>query len=830
MKQPLAAVAGLFAAGILLGSALSPPLPLLVAIAALAGLLTLRLRTDRATGWSLAALLVLAGWFHLLARTAAIAPDDLRRHFDATERLVVVRGDVVAAPEERWHVRHGRRTTNTLAVVAARAIGTSTDALRPVSGLLQVSTPSALDRSYPRGSEVELTGILRPPRGPSAPGLFDYAAYLRWRDIHFELRAPETGDWRLAPGATERPPAWEERFQSWARAVLARGLPETDLELELLWAMTLGWKAPLTDEVEEPFLRSGTMHIFAISGLHIVLIAGIAGAVLRFLFLPRLAVGLLVIPLCWLYTAATGWQASAIRATLMTTFVTGSWMLERPLNVLNSLAAAALAVLAWDPAQLFQPGFQLSFAVVAAIGALAPPLGSRLAALADVDPFLAPDAVPWWRRKLTELGRPLALNLAVSLGAWLGALPLGATYFHLITPASLLANLAVVPLGSLALGANLASLLCGDWAPALGELFNHSAWFWMHLILRVSRACARLPAGWWYTAPPPIAWITLAYLALMVFGLGLWRRPRLRRILLPLALVLLAIGAGQTVALRRQTRLVLLPLDGGHAVWLSGPPGRSLVDTGDAAAVDRITLPFLQAHGINRLPQLVLTHGDIRHVGGALGLASNLPVDQVTTSPIRFRSAIYRSVVDRFRAGAGAEPNDRFVVAARGARAGPWQVLHPADTDRFPRADDAGLVLALEPAPGHRALLLGDLGRPGQESLLQREPDLAADVVISGLPAQGEPLSDGLLDRLRPRWIVVADAAHPATAKAKPPLRQRLRRRAATVLFTSETGALDIRWTGREWTFRDALGKPLPPAPAPDESAGADARPDLEEP
>src|SRR6185295_7198734 len=94
-----------------------------------------------------------------------------------------------------------------------------------------------------------------------------------------------------------------------------------DESLRLLWAMTLGWKTGLTQEVAEPFMQSGTLHIFAISGLHIALIAGILVSLLRVLQVPRGACGLVVIPLIWFYTAATGWQASAIRSTLMMSII-----------------------------------------------------------------------------------------------------------------------------------------------------------------------------------------------------------------------------------------------------------------------------------------------------------------------------------------------------------------------------------------------------------------------------------------------------------------------------------------------------------------------------
>ena len=150
-------------------------------------------------------------------------------------------------------------------------------------------------------------------------------------------------------------------------------LPVEDEELRLLWAMTLGWKTALTDEVSEPFMRSGTMHIFAISGLHIALIAGILVAVLRAAQLPRGACGALIVPVIWFYTAATGWQSSAIRSTIMMTVIIAGWSLRRPSNLLNSLAASGFIILVWEPSQLFQASFQLSFFVVLSIALLLPP-------------------------------------------------------------------------------------------------------------------------------------------------------------------------------------------------------------------------------------------------------------------------------------------------------------------------------------------------------------------------------------------------------------------------------------------------------------------------
>src|SRR6185503_685950 len=110
--------------------------------------------------------------------------------------------------------------------------------------------------------------------------------------------------------------------------------------------------------------------------------------------------GVVVIPLIWFYTAATGWQPSAIRSTVMMTVIIGGWALKRPSDLLNSLAAAAFIILLWDPQQLFGASFQLSFFVVLSIALLMPPLELVRDRLLQTDPLLPEPLVPRWRQRL----------------------------------------------------------------------------------------------------------------------------------------------------------------------------------------------------------------------------------------------------------------------------------------------------------------------------------------------------------------------------------------------------------------------------------------------
>ena len=168
---------------------------------------------------------------------------------------------------------------------------------------------------------------------------------------------------------------------------------------------------------------------------------------------------------------------------------------------------------------------------------------------------------------------------------------------------------------------------------------------------------------------------------------------------------------------------------------------------------------------------------------------------------MRFRSPIYRRIVDGISA-----PSRLLRQVHRGDRFGHWTVVHPAATDRFPEADDNAIVLRGE-FNGVRLLFCSDLGRPGQKALLEREPDLRADVVAAGIPTRGEPLGDALLDAVRPRVIVVSASEVPAQERATKELRQRLEHRGVPVFYTSDDGAVTLKLRANCWEVRAMSGK-----------------------
>jgi len=187
-------------------------------------------------------------------------------------------------------------------------------------------------------------------------------------------------------------------------------------------------------------------------------------------------------------------------------------------------------------------------------------------------------------------------------------------------------------------------------------------------------------------------------------------------------------------------------------------------------------------------------------MGGGESLEQMISVQQIVTSPARFRSPAYRRLMASLQ-----ETPQRWLTRQAGDPLRGWRVLHPGPGDHFPQADDNALVLSAN-LLGSRILLLSDLGRPGQEALLARAGELRAEIVVAGLPEKGEPLCDALLEAIQPKLIVIADSEFPATRRAGTALRERLARSGATVLCTRNTGAVTIVFRSGRWTAETMSG------------------------
>jgi competence protein ComEC len=390
-----------------------------------------------------------------------------------------------------------------------------------------------------RSAVVSAAGLIQTvPRHPAADSFDDYLAntglgfkFTRGRLLSEEK--PAGAYFRFCARA-------QEKFS----AILGAGLADKRPELAgILRAMMLSQKHELNSGQKELFMQSGTMHFFAISGLHIGVIASVLQALLALLRLPRWARFAAGTALLWLYVDITGASPSAERALAMVIFMQAALVLRWPGNPLAALTASAFVVLLAQPMQLFTASFQMSYCVVATLLLLGLPLGEMLRERFKLFPQLPKASLTWRQRLLIAALDHILAALGLGVATALVAAVTGIAFFRLFTPGALAANLVLIPLASFAIFAGFISLLCGlaGFPPASG-LFNHAAALLLAAIQWLIGAFVKVPGAYWSAEFKAEWWADVVLAALLAACLaGYAARWRRGIVLAPFALVAMAL-------------------------------------------------------------------------------------------------------------------------------------------------------------------------------------------------------------------------------------------------------------------------------------------------
>lgn len=482
-----------------------------------------------------------------------------------------------------------------------------------------------LGRSPPQGAILVLRAIVRVPRGPEDG--FDERGWLARRGVHVVLRG---GDWRIV-GRRRGIGGVSDRLRAHVGRAIGSGLAGE--RRAVLAGIVLGEDEGLSEELQDNFKASGLFHLLAVSGQNITFLAlGVLGLA-YLLGIPRLAAEVVVIAAIGGYVLAVGWQPSVVRAGVAGGLASLAWLLSRPRDRWHFLALGAAVLLAWTPASLLEPGFQLSFAAVGSIFLLLPRLRGAL------------EGYP--------LTGTLRDALAVSTACGAATAPILWLQFGSVPLYSLLANVLVAPVVAPLLGLALVGSLIEPLVPtaalALGWL---NGWFAAYIA-----ACARIVAALPFAQISSGAAVAVL-LATPVALIVLQRLPRSRRpaaaagvaALVP-ALVAWQLLPERTLPPPTGLRITVLDVGQGDAVLLQVPEGAVLVDLGPPEArVDE----QLDRLGVERLAALVITHPDRDHVGGIESVLRRVRVDRVLDAGL-LSSGEYGRVVGTAVAGGRTE-------------------------------------------------------------------------------------------------------------------------------------------------------------------------------
>jgi competence protein ComEC len=598
------------------------------------------------------------------------------------------------------------------------------------------------------GDRWRIAGQIAPFAPARNPGQFDAASWWARQGVFLELRNRDADQSELLArdqGSPVQAAALASR--AWIMRTLGLGLESRPEIHAVIAGITLGARGPAAEDFEPAFRQTGTLHLFAVSGLHVGMFALLLWLVLRPLGLTRRQAILVIVPLLFFYALVTGAKPSSLRAATMISIALGGFLLDRAPAPGNSLAAAALVLLGYDTNQLFQPGFQLSFAVVASIILLAPPLDRRLAARWRPDPFLPRKLYTLFQRGQARAGRLAAASLAVSATSWLGSLPLTVSFFHLVPVLAIPANMIAVPLAFIVLSLAVLSLVGGAFLPALAAVFNHLNSVVTAALLAFVQWTAGLPGAWFHLPP---------------------------------------------AFLQPPARVTVFDLSTGGAQLLRTRQAAWLLDTGTAYDARAIVEPALRAAGVGRLDAVLLTHGDTEHLAGATLLLEEQSPQRWMTSVLRdrarSRTALHALLQERGLPKSLVLPGDRFAAGD----ATSVTILRPGPSDHARTADDQSIVARIDHGP-FRVLLMSDSGAAAEDALVRGDAGaLRSDILVLGRHKEDLFAIDEFLAAVQPRIIILAPRDPFRDGSDEPALRERLAATGAVLFDQDECGAVTV--------------------------------------
>lgn len=342
--------------------------------------------------------------------------------------------------------------------------------------LVKVDFPQDLNYA----DNLILQGVLRRPYGFSS-GSCSYRDYLSRQGIYLVMHIKNSLQIipQLNKGGSKL-----IIFSLWLRTrmeqVISRYLP--DLPAGILSAMVLGQRRAIPWLVNNSMVKSGTVHILVVSGFNVGIVAFFANLLLKIIRIRRKGRIILVAICLFIYCLVTGATNPVIRATVMGLIFLLAYLLKREPDMYNCLASAALFILIINPRQLFDVGFQLSFASVLAIVYLYP----RLKWFLHMD-----------NCKIRVL-RFICEGCLVSFCAWLGTIGIIAYNFRIIAPVTVLANILIVPLATLITLCGFTLVLCGSFCPFLGGIFSTTTAMLITLLLNINAAVIKIPFAYFY--------------------------------------------------------------------------------------------------------------------------------------------------------------------------------------------------------------------------------------------------------------------------------------------------------------------------------------------
>ena len=635
---------------------------------------------------------------------------------------------------------------------------------QPVAGTIRMQ----VDEPVPNlriGDSIQAYCWLHRFEEPTNPGQFNFARYLRLRNVFIgasvpvreaiEVRREGPQDFWICLRGTFTEAA--------ARGLLDRPFSETQSRA-MIEALLLGQRRNLDRATNEAFRRTGLLHLISLSGMHLSILIGIVWWCCKPVGFSKRTRALICILATAVFLLVVPPLGPILRAAVIVWAYCASILLRRRSNAINSLSLAVIVLLLIQPTQLFDAGWQLSFASVAGI----------LALTRRIEDFVHDHTGDWLHRTgpdmkpavrlLKRTGSGIVTVLSVGTAAWLASAGILLYHFYNITPlATIWTALASPPVTAIVV-LGFVKIVLSFFLPTVSMLLGYILNPLADLLIGMVKVMAHIDFSYLQIGHVPLLLIVLYYVLILFAAFVYLRRPVLKRGLCAALVLLVVLPLGLMKWQRtHRTDLRLTCLDVGHGqAILAQLPGTMnlLFDAGSLYGKDvgaRIVVPFLDYAGIGRLHAVIASHHDVDHINGIPEVVGLRPVERVCLGDTFFTESATSQTTELLiqyldTSGITPERVPEMISASSAQVQSLWPAAEAPTPEALPE-NDRSLVCLIEFA-GRRVLLCSDIEKAAQQEMLRRHPSLKADVVIVPHHGSVRTLDDGFLQQLEPSLLI----------------------------------------------------------------------------
>ncbi|MBI4187634.1 MAG: DNA internalization-related competence protein ComEC/Rec2 [Chloroflexi bacterium] len=773
-------------AGIFLGSELALPLTLIwVGLVPLPLLFLVRQHRKPIVLSSLCLVAFFGGAFYFQSRLPGTGENYLRFY---NGRTVELSGVVNRDPEP------GDKTVNLYLSAENIAIGKER---REVSGIVFLVVPKYL--SYGYGDVLRVRGELKKP---VSLGSFDYETYLSHQGVYSTMFYPEI----LEAKAGSRWLQWVYSLRNRLSQNLAEVLPEP--QASLAQGIILGIRGNIPDPVNSDFVRSGTAHLLAISGVNLTIVAGILLSFGIWLFGKKGFIYIwLALGAVWFYGLLTGMQPPVFRAGIMVTLFLMADVLGRQRSAVTALALAAAVMVAIDPNVLWDAAFQLSFMAMAGLIFVFPVLQSL--ARKAVNAVLGEEGAA------VSLANLVTDSFSVTLAAIIAVWPLIAYYFGVISWIAPLANFFAVPaLPGIMVVGSLAGVL-GLLVIPVAQVIAWIAWLFVTYLLLVVKVFATVSPIEGGSVNPTVILVYYSTLALSIWlvsnrnkmgefmsrVIGFVSRVPVKWVIPPLlvAAILVLVVAGTMPD--DNLHVSFLDVGQGNAVLVQKGNQQVLVDGGPSPQALTVSLGKKMPFWDRRVELMVLTHPHADHITGQIEVLNRYKVGQVLSTNLADESPLYAEWLGLIK-----EKDIKYTSARAGQQinfgGAVIEVLNPpiplftgTDSD----IDNNGVVLSLQMG-AVSFLLTGDIRLETEFELIARRAGMDSTVLEVAHHGSATSTTAEFLAVVNPRLAVISVGKDNTFGHPNTGVMDRLRKAIgqANIYRTDERGTIEFITDGEK--------------------------------